>query len=388
MSYTISVIVTIYNLEKYIEKCLDSILNQQYPIKELVLVDDGSEDNSFLICQEYKKNNPNIIIVRTNRVGTAAARMEGTQKASGDYIAYVDGDDWIESTMYSEYMNLANIYTADVIIGEIIKDYQETSVLVKNRIKSGIYTDKNHIELLENMWDCGSFSNGGIHASLCSKVFRRESIKPYIEKVDKRIAFGEDAAVLYPFLMDCKKVMVTDLIGYHWVMHENSKTHSHDLLYLEELNYLDNYIRPIIPEALLLPFMLNQIQNALHREFDFCNKYEIQCKDNQQRNLPFLFPFELVEKTDRVLIYGNGMVGKCFCNQLKNGYCAVVGVVDMNNFNNDDYDVIRPEEIKEYEFDKLIIAADKEDVAKEIKDVVISKGVDEKKIVWKNYRIK
>ena len=57
MSYTISVIVTIYNLEKYIEKCLDSILNQQYPIKELVLVDDGSEDNSFLICQEYKKNN-------------------------------------------------------------------------------------------------------------------------------------------------------------------------------------------------------------------------------------------------------------------------------------------------------------------------------------------
>ena len=82
------------------------------------------------------------------------------------------------------------------------------------------------------------------------------------------------------------------------------------------------------------------------------------------------------------------MVGKCFCNQLKNGYCAVVGVVDMNNFNNDDYDVIRPEEIKEYEFDKLIIAADKEDVAKEIKDVVISKGVDEKKIVWKNYRIK
>ena len=182
--------------------------------------------------------------------------------------------------------------------------------------------------------------------------------------------------------------MVTDLIGYHWVMHENSKTHSHDQLYLEELNYLDNYIRPIIPEALLLPFMLNQIQNALHREFDFCNKYEIQCKDNQQRNLPFLFPFELVEKTDRVLIYGNGMVGKCFCNQLKNGYCAVVGVVDMNNFNNDDYDVIRPEEIKEYEFDKLIIAADKEDVAKEIKDVVISKGVDEKKIVWKNYRIK
>ena len=125
------------------------MLNQQYPIKELVLVEDGSEDNSFLICQEYKKNNPNIIIVRTNRVGTAAARMEGTQKASGDYIAYVDGDDWIESTMYSEYMNLANIYTADVIIGEIIKDYQETSVLVKNRIKSGIYTDKNHIEVLE-----------------------------------------------------------------------------------------------------------------------------------------------------------------------------------------------------------------------------------------------
>ncbi len=387
MSYSISVVVTIYNLEKYLARCLDSIIKQQYPIKELILVDDGSLDNSYSICQEYKANNSNIIILQTDRVGTAAARMEGTQKASGDYIAYVDGDDWIEATMYLEYMKLANLYSPDVIIGEIIKDYEDTSIRVKNRIKQGVYTEKEHADLIENMLDCGPFSKGGIHASLCSKVFKKDKIKTYIDKVDKRIIFGEDAAVLYPFLINCNDVIITDLTGYHWVMRNDSKTHTHDLLYLEELNYLDNYLRPILSEDKMLPFMLNQIQNALHREFNFCNKYEIHDKYDKQKELPFLFPFELVEKEDRVLIYGNGMVGKSFCTQLKNGYCSIVSFVDTRNFDNEYFDVIRPEQIKEYDFDKLVIAVEKEEVAKEIKDLVIAKGVEENKIVWKNYRI-
>lgn len=387
MSYSLSVVVTVYNLEKYLTKCLESIIAQEYPVKEIIIVDDGSTDNSCLIYHKYKKENINIIIIKTERVGTAAARMEGTKRATGDYIAYIDGDDWIESTMYSEYMKQVNMYSPDVVIGEIIKDYNDKSIKIVNRIKSGIYNEDKHTYLIKNMLDCGSFSKTGIHASLCSKVFKREKIEPYISKVDKRIVFGEDAAVLYSFLIDCESAVVIDYGGYHWVMHDNSKTHSHDILYLEELNYLDNYMRQILPEEQLLPFMVNQIQNALHREFNFCSKYEIRDKVGQQKQITYLFPFELIEKKDRVLIYGNGIVGNSFCLQLKNGYCHVVGIVDKNNFLNDFYNVISPEQVVDTEFDKLIIAIDKAELATEIKKILIDEGVNEDKIIWKNYRI-
>lgn len=101
----ISVIVPVYNVERYIHECVDSILKQTYTNLEVILVDDGSTDNSGTICDEYEKSDNRIIVIHKKNCGLSAARNSGLDIARGEYIGFVDSDDWIEPAMYSELLD-------------------------------------------------------------------------------------------------------------------------------------------------------------------------------------------------------------------------------------------------------------------------------------------
>ena len=96
----ISIIIPVYNVEKYLAKCLDSVLNQTYKNLEIILVDDGSKDNSGAICDEYAKRDNRIIVVHQKNSGVSKARNLGMSMATGDYIGFIDSDDTIEANMY------------------------------------------------------------------------------------------------------------------------------------------------------------------------------------------------------------------------------------------------------------------------------------------------
>ena len=100
MDDLISVIVPIYNTEKYLNECIDSIINQTYTNLELILVDDGSNDNSGQICDEYSKNNDFIKVIHQQNMGISAARNKGLENATGDWIAFVDADDWLDNNYF------------------------------------------------------------------------------------------------------------------------------------------------------------------------------------------------------------------------------------------------------------------------------------------------
>ena len=104
----ISIIVPVYNVEPYLNKCLDSIVNQTYKKLEIILIDDGSTDNSGLICDEYASKDNRIIVVHQKNKGLSAARNVGLNIAKGDYIAFVDSDDFIEKDMYFTMYNVMN----------------------------------------------------------------------------------------------------------------------------------------------------------------------------------------------------------------------------------------------------------------------------------------
>ena len=101
MNDKISVIVPVYNTEKYMEKCLDSIINQSYDNLEIIIINDGSTDNSGMICDKYKSRDDRIIVIHQENQGLSIARNNGLDIATGDYIGFVDSDDWIESDMFS-----------------------------------------------------------------------------------------------------------------------------------------------------------------------------------------------------------------------------------------------------------------------------------------------
>lgn len=116
----ISVIVPIYNQEKYIEECIQSILNQTYENFELLLIDDGSTDQSFEIMQSYEKD-ARIKIFQKENGGQASARNLGIKKAEGEYITFVDSDDYIEKYMLEDFIHMAKQENADIVIGNIQK---------------------------------------------------------------------------------------------------------------------------------------------------------------------------------------------------------------------------------------------------------------------------
>ena len=123
----ISVIVPVYNIEKYIARCIESIQNQTYRELEILLVDDGSTDSSGKICDEYAEKDERIQVIHRKNGGLSAARNTGIEVAKGEYIAFVDGDDWIDDTMYEEMAKLAKENTADFVACRyrcIYKDYQ------------------------------------------------------------------------------------------------------------------------------------------------------------------------------------------------------------------------------------------------------------------------
>ena len=112
----ISVIIPVYNREKSLKKCLDSVMGQTYKNLEIILVDDGSKDSSGVICDEYAAGDSRIKVIHQQNAGVAAARNAGLAMATGDYIGWVDSDDWIEPDMYECMLDNAQKYEADIVV--------------------------------------------------------------------------------------------------------------------------------------------------------------------------------------------------------------------------------------------------------------------------------
>lgn len=146
MNPLISVIVPVYNVDKYLNRCIDSILNQTFKQIEVILVDDGSTDNSPIICDEYSNKYENIKVIHKKNNRVAAARNDGIKIATGKYIALVDSDDWIENNMLEEMYNKAEEFYTDITMCDLKKVGVESEYTVSQPIREGYY-DRNMIEL-------------------------------------------------------------------------------------------------------------------------------------------------------------------------------------------------------------------------------------------------
>ena len=135
----ISVIVSIYNREAEIRKCIESIIGQTYKELEIILVDDGSTDSSLQICREYEQRDRRIRIIHKENGGLISARVAGVKVASGDYIGHIDGDDWIESTYFEALADSASREGTDMVIDGFVVDRGCSSERVTHRIVFGVY---------------------------------------------------------------------------------------------------------------------------------------------------------------------------------------------------------------------------------------------------------
>ena len=158
----ISIVVPVYNVEKYLKKCILSLCNQTYENIEILLIDDGSTDNSAIICDEAEKNDDRIKVLHKTNQGLSSARNEGIKLASGNFIAFVDSDDYIENDMMELLYKNIMMYDAEISACGYIMLYNDRNVVISNNNKVVVY---KKIEALEKM-----FLKNDIGMIFCNKL--------------------------------------------------------------------------------------------------------------------------------------------------------------------------------------------------------------------------
>lgn len=168
MEALISIIVPVYNVEKYINKCIDSLVNQTYKNIEIILVDDGSTDNSGKICDEYSQKDNRIKVIHQKNAGVSAARKIGYQKSIGGVIGFVDSDDYVDVNMYEAMLKTMYEIHADIVFcdyNSIINEKSNKKYFLKD---SKILTKNDGLKYL---------ANDEIKSFMCNKLYKRECIK-------------------------------------------------------------------------------------------------------------------------------------------------------------------------------------------------------------------
>lgn len=212
----ITVIVPIYNAEEYLKRCIDSILSQTYEKLEIILVNDGSTDNSGEICDEYQLQDERIKVIHKSNGGQSSARNRGIDIATGEYVAFVDSDDWIVDDIYEHSIKLIEKYNGDIVDFKVEFTNGKIKEEVDKKCSINIFEEK---EILRNYLYKGQVENAPF--SPCRKLYKK-ALFDNIRFPEGKI--NEDIATNYKILTKCKKLISTDKVGYYYFQSDNSTT--------------------------------------------------------------------------------------------------------------------------------------------------------------------
>ena len=218
MEDLISVIVPVYNVEKYLNRCVDSIINQTYKNLEIILVDDGSPDNCGKICDEYAKKDKRIKVIHKENGGQSDARNKGIEIAKGKYVGFVDSDDWIDKNMYEILYKNITKYNCDLSTCNFIRTYQKNSREGNNEENIfEIYTQDEYIK---------KFFKIGTQECVYypwNKLYK----KKLLERNQYPVGLtSEDVEGTFKYLLKCKQIVTTKVIAYNYFYNNESTTKS------------------------------------------------------------------------------------------------------------------------------------------------------------------
>ena len=295
-NYKISVIVPIYNNAKYLKKCIDSIIYQTYKNLEIILVNDGSTDSSGKIADEYQKKDNRIKVIHQKNAGVSIARNVGLKNATGNFIGFVDSDDWIEKNMFEMLLESIIKYNVDISIcnlsfenenGIIIKSYDE---------KEGILSYEEYIKNI--------YYSPCIQGYTCNKLYKTSLIKENNIQFDKTIFVLEDDLFNFEILYKNKKQVKSFFLNqklYHYIDHNTNVSKSNfnlkKLSYLvvrdKEINYLKkmnidvNYLKVDYCASFIRANILMKKNKIKKPEiyYDLLKKFKIYKKEIKLKDL-------------------------------------------------------------------------------------------------------
>lgn len=270
----ISIIVPVYNVEKYLDICIKSILNQTFKSFELILVNDGSTDKSGVICDNYKNIDDRIIVIHKENGGVSSARNTGLDIARGKYIGFVDSDDYIDENMYHDLYESIMKNNSDISICKFIRVYDNCEIKAsKDKILQISYSN---IQALEELYK----ENAVDFIVPWNKLYRNELIKEVKYPLGRKY---EDDFVIHKLLYRSNKITYINKELYYYYQRENSIMNSKfsikdiDKLdfYLERIKFFNNINQKILKEKSIYNFVIGY--------FDLYSKVKYTLKDEYNR---------------------------------------------------------------------------------------------------------
>lgn len=387
MGILLSVIVPVYNVKDYIEKCLESICNQTYTSLEIILVDDGSTDGSERICDDYAKKDARIKVIHKENGGQISARKAGVKIATGDYIISVDSDDWIEKDRFKNLVEKGLSQEPDMVyLDGMYKDYKDKSVCICGYEEiNGVY-EKNDIRTKLMTFPVGDvlYLERRMEFSHCSWCVRSDIYKNNLFRIDERIRRIEDFISIFSCILDSNKIVCINEPSYHYIQREGSinkkKTNwneNHANIYYAQMKEILGRHSEELPRE-----TMNVVTQYLYHNIFLTNYKKLY---NYYKE--YLFPYSQVKKGSRVVVYGAGNIGVEIVNAIDNNpYYEIVAWVDKYTKSNvrSNHKVESIEVMNNINYDYVIVAILVADVSRKVKRELMSKGISQEKIALMN----
>lgn len=385
----VSIIVPIYNSEKYLNRCIQSIIEQTYRKLDIILVNDGSIDNSLAICKAYQKEDRRIRVISQTNQGLICARITGLRHAKGDFIGFVDSDDWIKECMYEELIQKERETDADLISSGIIHDYESshTQRILYDNYAEGLYENLDK-EIYPTMLYDDKVCDFGLYCTLVNKLFKRDILCKVYEEIDTKIFYGEDCLTIYAYCLLAKSIYIMQDAFYYYIIRKDSMCRTRNielaqnavLLYSGLKKQFMRYENPYILMRQLKRYILNIEAHNLLLLYDI----------NMAALGTWSFHYDENIFCSRIVIYGAGGCGQALFRYIaqNGGKDCIVAWVDKEHEGKEEqclYPVASPYILKELEYDYLIIAVQRKAVAKQIKkELVDCFQIETNKILWKD----
>lgn len=384
MESLVSIIIPVYNVKDYLQKCINSILRQTYQNLEIIIVNDGSTDGSALLCDKLAEADQRITVIHKENGGLVSARKVGIRLAKGKYILNIDSDDWIDENMVEQLLKLALTNDADIVTSGYYEESEDNTIVRVDSLPEGNYnTEMERCFLYQHL-----ISNGGemgVNVALWCKLVRTAMMQQIYLQMSETIRVGEDTAFVYSCLALAERITISHDKYYHYAVRKGSISRSINKYYFREMNEVVLFIEE--------NFNKNKYKEELKKQLDYhtvvlCLRgIEKYFGIGNEFVIPrYGFPQNALPADSKLIIYGAGAVGKSYYKKIRlDNLYKLVCWIDKNylEYQKQDMEVYSPATIDEKDYDYILLALRDEHLAEQVKDEL--KGnyhIDEKRILW------
>ena len=377
----VSVIVPVYNVEPYIRRCIDSIINQTYKNLEIILVDDGSADSSGKICDEYAARDARILVRHSANGGLVSARKAGTCLAQGEYVSFVDGDDWIDSNrMEQAVLKLQDERVDMLYLGGYIREFKDERAFIVDDFVEETFCGDDMARIFPLLQVPDKAFKRALRPVMWNWIIRKDIVAMQQSQADERISMGEDMLAIWSCALSANSARVFQCPTYHYTQRPGSLMCVFDSKEAFRMKLLSRQLMEAVEKSrhksndvVRTCAALSAIQTIVFSDWTLLLKAVPNC----------LVPYMNVKRGSRIVVFGAGKIGFHMVDAISRvGGYEIVAVCDNNTQRPaiNGHEILLPKDAVKLNSDFVVVAVGYESMAMQMKNDLLSLNVPENKI--------